>query len=750
MERNNKIRIGSFVISGLIILLFSVLYIPYQLRHDNLHTENTEILRDISNEFGEFINDRITALNAISINKPVVEQILTGEMENDSPQSRCLLGTSRLIAQASIVYIMDMNGTVVACSVYEDNKTLVGNNYAFRPYFTGAMKGETVIYPAVGVTTYERGIYLGKPVYKDGSEEIIGVAVIKLGLEEFDDLIKDFKGYAALISPDNVIFASNNKDWLFKTIGQTDNEELERINKSKQYGDKKLTKLDVDLNGKEHLFNGENYGVEKTTTIIPGWELLALFEHSELPPLSPVQSYLLLIGLLIELILIIAAIILFVNITKRKEVENVLKDERRALEATVNERTKELSGLNEKLSQSLKQFEIIFDTSPDITVLTELENGKIVRVNEPFINTLGYSSEEVLGTSAVYLWKNPEDRMVFASRLKKKGVCHNFESVFVKKDGSILLGMVSGKVLDLNGIPHIIAITKDITYLKESEKEKERLKIELEHSKKMESIGTLAAGIAHEINSPLQFTNDNLDFIANSYEDIIRLVNTYKNLMMSCKTDEDKSSAKNTIADIERKINLEFLTKEMPDALSQTKDGLARIRKIINAMKQYTHLNNEEKKPSNVNETLENAQIITRNEWKYFAEIENRLDPDLPIINAFEAELNQVFMNLIVNAAHTINDAIDQKIIEKGKIIVKTEQKDENIIISISDNGLGIPEELKERIYDPFFTTKEVGKGTGQGLAIAHSIISDKHKGRIWFETELNKGTTFFIELPIL
>jgi len=281
------------------------------------------------------------------------------------------------------------------------------------------------------------------------------------------------------------------------------------------------------------------------------------------------------------------------------------------------------------------------------------------------------------------------------------------------------------------------------------EKEKDRLRLELQHSQKMQSIGTLAAGIAHEINSPLQYTNDNVDFITKSFEEIMRLVSTYKNLMMSCHTDEDKEKAKILISELEKKINLSFLATEMPDALSQTKDGISRIRKIVNAMKQYSHFNNEEKKPADINQTLENAEIITRNEWKYHAEIENNFSTDLPFVNCYEAELNQVFMNLLVNAGHTIKDAIDRKNITQGKIIVTSAYKNNKILVSISDNGMGIPEKFRDRIYDYFFTTKEVGKGTGQGLAIAHKTIVEKHGGKLWFETEVNKGTTFFVEVPV-
>jgi PAS domain S-box-containing protein len=405
--------------------------------------------------------------------------------------------------------------------------------------------------------------------------------------------------------------------------------------------------------------------------------------------------------------------------------------------------------VNEKIKETLDQFELIFNTSPDAATITNMRNGLIINVNDHFEIMTGYTKKEALGTTVIDLWKEPEKRKEFIRTLSDSGGIENYETEFIHKNGRIIDGLVSAKILKLGSVPHIIAITRDITNLKEGERERERLKIELSHSQKLQSIGTLAAGIAHEINSPLQFTNDNIDFIANSYQDIIKLVQTYKDLMMSCHTDQDKENARNTIFELEKKINLDFLTKEMPEALSQTKDGLARIRKIVNAMKQYSNMNLEEKKTADLNKTLENAEIITRNEWKYHAEVINEFDPELPFAECYEAELNQVFMNLIVNAAHATKDAVDQKLIEKGKITISTSHKDGKILITITDNGMGIPDKIKDKIYDPFFTTKDVGKGTGQGLAIAHKAIVERHGGKIRFETEENKGTIFYIEVPV-
>ena len=405
--------------------------------------------------------------------------------------------------------------------------------------------------------------------------------------------------------------------------------------------------------------------------------------------------------------------------------------------------------VNERMKETFERFELIFNTSPDAATITNVSNGEIMDVNESFEMITGFSKKEVIGTSVFKLWREKEKRLEFVKILSEKRVCENYEADFLHKNGSVIKGLISAKLLRLGSIPHLIAITRDVTKLKAIEKERERLKIELSQSQKLQSIGTLAAGIAHEINSPLQFTNDNIDFIANSYSDITKLIDTYKSLMMKCHTDHDRDDAITTISDLEKKFNLDFLLKEMPEALSQTKDGIARIRKIVNAMKQFSNLNLEEKKDADINKTLENAEIITRSEWKYHAEVINEFDKELPFAECYEAELNQAFMNLIVNAAHATKDAIDQKLIEKGIITIKTSHKDGTVLVAVSDNGTGIPDKIKNKIYDPFFTTKDVGKGTGQGLSITHKAVVDRHNGRIWFETEVNKGTTFYIEVPV-
>jgi signal transduction histidine kinase len=197
-------------------------------------------------------------------------------------------------------------------------------------------------------------------------------------------------------------------------------------------------------------------------------------------------------------------------------------------------------------------------------------------------------------------------------------------------------------------------------------------------------------------------------------------------------------------------LDLHYLQEEIPKALQQSLDGVARVSKIVSAMKDFSHPSLGVKGSVDLNHAIESTVTVCRNEWKYAADLALDLDPALPLVPCFADEFNQVVLNMIINATHAIEAAsAEREDGAKGLIRIVTRQVDQHIEVHVSDTGAGIPESILDHIFDPFFTTKAVGKGTGQGLAIAHSVIVDKHKGRIRVETELGKGTTFILELPL-
>ena len=294
-------------------------------------------------------------------------------------------------------------------------------------------------------------------------------------------------------------------------------------------------------------------------------------------------------------------------------------------------------------------------------------------------------------------------------------------------------------------------IASDITKRKQAEEERKMLEIEIENNqaRKLEAVGSLAAGIAHEINTPIQFVGDNTSFLSDAFKSLISLIETNENLWQKAKAGGDLMSIYSEKVKAEENADLEYLKREIPTAIEQTLDGVQRVTKIIRAMKDFAHSDQGEKSFSDINDMLLSCLTVAQNELKYVAVVETDLCQELPAIECYRDELNQVFLNLLINAAHTIADVVGDASVDKGTITVSTLRENENVIIKISDTGKGIPQSIQDRIFDPFFSTKDVGKGSGQGLSIARKIIVKKHEGSLDFETEEGKGTTFVIRLPI-
>lgn len=265
---------------------------------------------------------------------------------------------------------------------------------------------------------------------------------------------------------------------------------------------------------------------------------------------------------------------------------------------------------------------------------------------------------------------------------------------------------------------------------------------ELQHAQKLESVGRLAAGIAHEINTPIQFVGDNLRFLGQAIEALQETVDQTAELCKRSGVPDDVTTA---AAEIFDNSDLEFFKTEAPEAARQALDGIERVTTIVRAMKSFSHPDGDEQAPADINQALLNTLTVARNEVKYVAEVNTRLGP-IPPVTCWIGEINQVFLNLIVNAAHAVGDVM-KNTGQMGRISLRTWREGPSVVIAIGDTGAGIPKELRQKIFEPFFTTKEVGKGTGQGLALARAVIL-QHEGQIRFDSDEN-GTIFCIRLPI-
>lgn len=266
---------------------------------------------------------------------------------------------------------------------------------------------------------------------------------------------------------------------------------------------------------------------------------------------------------------------------------------------------------------------------------------------------------------------------------------------------------------------------------------------------KLEAIGQLAAGIAHEINTPTQYVTDNVEFLARAFERLKDLVVAARSLVESSRAG---TLTPEVIAGADAALEssrVDYILEETPKALAQSMEGLSRVAHIVSAMKDFSHPSGGEKTLVDLNESIATTITIATNEWKYVAEVETSFDPDMPAVKCLRDEINQVVLNLVVNAAHAIDEVTVGGSKGKGVINVATRCTGGWAEIRVSDTGGGIPEFARNRVFDPFFTTKPVGKGTGQGLAIAYSVVVEKHRGEIGFDTAEGKGTTFVVRLPV-
>jgi len=378
-------------------------------------------------------------------------------------------------------------------------------------------------------------------------------------------------------------------------------------------------------------------------------------------------------------------------------------------------------------------------------------DGHTVYASPSYAKTLGQGAPAVAGSKLLDLVFDP-DRPCFLEHCRiglGAGISPLFEYRVQHQDGRLLHLEAWAVAVDNPGGERdsILLISRDVSAKKEAERERATMETQLRHAQKMEAIGQLAAGIAHEINTPCQYLNDNLRFLDDAFASFHQVTAGLLPVLEAATGGRipDLEGVRRDLAD----QDIAYLSEEVPRAIRQSLEGLARISTIVQAMKVFGHPGGEGVTAVNLNETLRNTVVVAQGEWKYVAEVESALDPDLPEVSSAPGEMNQVFLNLVVNAAHAIAERIGAAPGEKGRISLSSRAQGPWVEIKVGDTGAGIPEAIRDRVFLPFFTTKPVGKGTGQGLSIVHSVIT-RSGGTIDFESEVGRGTCFTVRPPAI
>ncbi|MFO0745062.1 MAG: PAS domain-containing protein [Myxococcota bacterium] len=376
-------------------------------------------------------------------------------------------------------------------------------------------------------------------------------------------------------------------------------------------------------------------------------------------------------------------------------------------------------------------------------IIVKGPRSKLLWANRAFLAAYGMSNAELQG-----LVDAP-----FVEPDVTQGYVRDDESVFstgrtvevpqehiTRWDGTVLTcHTVKSAIFDERGkVAMSVAVSRDITAQR-------RLELELRQAQKLESIGRLASGLAHEINTPIQYVGDQVAFAHDAVDDLLALTERYRALVAKVEAGTATPADAALVREAEVEADLEFVSERLPSALAAAQEGARRVAAIVRAMKEFGHPDAGRHGAADLNASLRSTLTVAANEYKYVADVALELG-DIPPVRCNVSELNQVFLNLIVNAAHAIGELPEPT--QRGVIRVTSRQDGDDVVISVGDTGAGIPEHVRSRIFDPFFTTKPVGRGTGQGLAIARMIVVEKHHGSLTFETELGRGTTFHVRIP--
>jgi PAS domain S-box-containing protein len=415
--------------------------------------------------------------------------------------------------------------------------------------------------------------------------------------------------------------------------------------------------------------------------------------------------------------------------------------DRYMLERSITLSSREMLELNERLAWERDQFAQMFRSAPAGIIRIELD-GTISDLNPAFEGIAGWARARLIGRR---IWElgHTEDRESTRDRFEALSAGVHQDPIqirFLRESGdTVFTNMGLALVRDGGDQPRFaIALVEDLT-------ERIRLEMRLRLGQKLESVGRLAAGIAHEINTPIQFVSDHTSYLASAFPELLAVCDEYRQMC-----ERGRAGLPSEAWERVRSMNavLARIQANVPQAVEATLEGVERVAHIVQSIKTFAHPARGQREKADLNAALRSTLAVAANELKNVAAVQTELG-SLPLVPCFIGDLNQVFLNLLVNAAHAIADKVGSST-ARGLVTVRSCRVGDEAVVSVSDTGVGIPPEIGGRIFDPFFTTKDVGRGTGQGLALARTVVVDQHGGSLSFESAVGQGTTFFVRLPLL
>ena len=385
-----------------------------------------------------------------------------------------------------------------------------------------------------------------------------------------------------------------------------------------------------------------------------------------------------------------------------------------------------------------------------------VDNNQIKYANLLALDLLGYNNEDEIRGTNIYNIIHPDYYDTVKKRIEdiktgNKTIAPIIEQKWLKTDGTVVTVEVTSSALLLNNQKFIIVVARDLAETKKAKFELEtalqKLKetqSKLFHQEKLAGIGQLSAGIAHEINNPLGFVSSNFNTLKKYIEKYNELLFAYREIKKTSSQQEIVSKLEN-IEEMERKNNIDFIIEDIQELISDSNEGLERVEEIVKGLRLFSRIDQAEKiEDYDLNEGIKNTLIVAKNEIKYLASVKENFQ-EIPQIKAVGGEINQVLLNIILNAVQAIEG---KKMNKLGEITISTLHDENYVYCEIEDDGIGIEETDLDQIFNPFFTTKTVGKGTGLGLSIAYDIIVYRHQGDIWTESKKGIGSKFVIKLP--